>query len=60
VAHAGGMKLDLDFVCDGIAHIDLVDLELRVELPEQRASGFTRVILTTIQNALQNRLRYAC
>jgi hypothetical protein len=31
------MQLDLDFVCDGIAQVDLVDAELRIELPQQRA-----------------------
>jgi hypothetical protein len=39
VAHARGMHLDLDFVCDGIAHVDLVDAEARVELPQKRAFG---------------------
>jgi hypothetical protein len=33
------MHLDLDFVCDGIAHVDLVDAEPGIELPEKRAFG---------------------
>jgi hypothetical protein len=33
------MQPDLDFVCDGIAHVDLVDAEPRIELPEKRAFG---------------------
>ncbi len=39
VTHAGGMHLDLDFVGDGIAHLDLVDAEARIELPEKCAFG---------------------
>ena len=39
VAHAGGMQLNLDFVGDGIAQLDLIDAEPRIELPEKRAFG---------------------
>jgi hypothetical protein len=39
VAHAGGMQLNLDFVRDGIADVDLIDSKSRVELPEKRAFG---------------------
>jgi hypothetical protein len=41
VAHAGGMQLDLDFVCDGIAHLDLVDA--KPELSSQRSAALVLI-----------------
>ena len=39
VAHAGGMHADLHLVVDGVAEVDLVDPERRVQLPQQSALG---------------------
>jgi hypothetical protein len=39
VAHARRVHADLDLIGDGIAHVDLVDPERRVELPQQSALG---------------------
>jgi hypothetical protein len=39
VAHAGGVHADLHLVGDRITEVDLVDLEWRVELPQQSALG---------------------
>ena len=39
VAHARGVYADLHLVVDGVADLDLIDPERRVQLPQQSALG---------------------
>ena len=39
VAHTRGMHADLHLVVDGVADLDLIDAERRVQLPQQSALG---------------------